>query len=73
MHYNILWESEQSKSNVWHKKSSQVSVLGKSFSKTSNKNLERKWELKTENRLSTFVVVGVVYTEIFMSFVKLPF
>ena len=35
--------------------------------------VQLKEELKTENHLSTFVVVGVVNTEIFMSFVKLPF
>ena len=35
--------------------------------------VQSKEELKTENRLSTFVVVGVVNTEIFMSFIKLPF
>ena len=33
--------------------------------------VERK--VKTENRLSTFAVVGVVNTEIFMGFIKLPF
>ena len=32
-----------------------------------------KKELNTENHLSTFVIVGVVYTEIFMSFIKLHF
>ena len=30
-------------------------------------------KVKTENPLSTFAVVGVVNTEIFMSFIKLPF
>ena len=33
--------------------------------------VERK--VKTENRLSTFAVVGVVNTENFLSFIKLPF
>ena len=33
--------------------------------------VERK--VKTENRLSTFAVIKVVNTEIFMSFIKLPF
>ena len=32
-----------------------------------------KEEFKTENRLSTFVVVGKVNKEIFKSFIKLPF
>ena len=32
-----------------------------------------KEEIKTENCLSTSVVVGVVNTEIFMSFIKLSF
>ena len=32
-----------------------------------------KEESKIENRLSTLVVVRVVNTEIFMSFIKLPF
>ena len=32
-----------------------------------------KEELKTENHLSTFVVVGKVNTEIFKSFIKLLF
>ena len=35
--------------------------------------VQLKEELKTENRLSAFVVVGVVNTEIFMSFIRLPF
>ena len=30
-------------------------------------------KVRTENCLSTFAVVGVVNTEIFMSFIKLPF
>ena len=33
--------------------------------------VERK--VKTENRLFTFAVVWVVNTEVFMSFIKLPF
>ena len=32
-----------------------------------------KRKVKTENLLSTFDVIGVVNTEIFMSFIKLPF
>ena len=35
-----IFFGKANKSNVWHKKSFQVSVLGKSFSKTSNKNPE---------------------------------
>ena len=35
--------------------------------------VQLKEELKAENRLSTFVVVEVVNTETFMSFIKLPF
>ena len=35
--------------------------------------VQSKEELKTENRLSTFVAVGVVNTEIFMSFIKRSF
>ena len=32
-----------------------------------------KEELKIENCIFRFVVVGIVNTEIFMSFIKLPF
>ena len=35
--------------------------------------VQSKEELKTENRLSTVVTVGVVNTEIFMSFIKRSF
>ena len=35
--------------------------------------VQSKEKLKTENRLSTFVVIGVANTEIFMSFIKLLF
>ena len=35
--------------------------------------VQLKEELNIENHLSTFIVVGVVNTEIFMSFFKLPF
>ena len=35
--------------------------------------IQSKEELKTENRLSTVVAVGVVNTEIFMSFIKRSF
>ena len=35
--------------------------------------VQSKEELKTENRLSAFVAVGLVNTEIIMSFIKRPF
>ena len=35
--------------------------------------VKSKEELKTENCLSTFLVVAIVNTKIFMSLIKLPF
>ena len=60
--------SSLSKSYIW----GSIEINCISLSNEFGANLAKR-KVKTENHLSTFVFVGVVNTEIFMSFIKLPF
>ena len=64
--------SSLSKSYIWGSIEINCISLSNEFgTNVFRSSVERK--VKTENRLPTFAVVGVVNTETFMSFIKLPF
>ena len=64
--------SSRSKSYIWGSiEINYISLSNEFGANVFRSSVERK--VKTENRPSTFPVIGVVNTEIFMSFIKLAF